>query len=95
MVAAGIDDVLIANEIVSASKLARVVALAHKALVQIAADDAEPLELLSREAALAGVTVGVLIDVDIRLHRCGVGSPGAALAFAELIAQLPGSSSPA
>ncbi len=90
VVCAGIDDVLIANEIVSASKITRVVALAHRAVVQIAADDREPLEVLSREAALAGVTVGVLIDVDIRLRRCGVGSPDAALALAELIDRLPG-----
>jgi D-serine deaminase-like pyridoxal phosphate-dependent protein len=32
------------------------------------------VETLSREAVRAGVTIGVLIDLDILLHRCGVAS---------------------
>jgi D-serine deaminase-like pyridoxal phosphate-dependent protein len=82
MVAAGIDDVLIANEVVDEAKLARIIQLAQQATVAIAADDPAPVEALSRGAANAGVTIGVLIDVDILLHRCGVGSIPEALALA-------------
>jgi D-serine deaminase-like pyridoxal phosphate-dependent protein len=90
MVAAGIHDVLIANEVVEDSKLARVAGLAHVAKVVIAADDAAPVAALSRAAARAGATVGVLIDVDVLLHRCGVTSIPEALALAGVIEEAPG-----
>ena len=85
MVAAGIDDVLIANEVVDPSKLARIADLAHRARVTVAADDPGPVEALSREAARNAVTIGVLIDVDILLHRCGVASIDDAQALARAI----------
>jgi D-serine deaminase-like pyridoxal phosphate-dependent protein len=90
MVAAGIADVLIANEVVDPAKLARIVELAHRANIAIAADDPAPVAALSRAAAHAGVIVGVLIDVDILLHRCGVASIPEALALARAIDAAPG-----
>ena len=45
---------------------------------------------LSREASRVRAPVGVLIDVDILLHRCGVASAGEAVALARVIAQSPG-----
>jgi D-serine deaminase-like pyridoxal phosphate-dependent protein len=90
MVAAGIDDVVIANEVVDDSKLARVVELSRRAQVAVAADDPGPVEVLSRAAARAGLTVGVLIDVDVLLHRCGVASIPEALALARAIDAAPG-----
>jgi D-serine deaminase-like pyridoxal phosphate-dependent protein len=59
--------------------------LARIAKVVIAADDPAPVEALSRAASRAGVTVGVLVDVDILLHRCGVVSTREALALARVI----------
>lgn len=90
MIVAGIDNVLIANEVVDQAKLARIVQVAQRATVAIAADDPAPVEALSRAAARAGVTVGVLIDVDILLHRCGVGSITEAVALARTIEAAPG-----
>jgi len=90
MVEAGFDDILIANEVVDPAKIARLVALAHDASIIVAVDDADPAATLSRAAVAAGVTVGVLIDVDILLHRCGVGSATEAVALAGTIARLPG-----
>jgi D-serine deaminase-like pyridoxal phosphate-dependent protein len=90
MVAAGIDDVLIANEIVDPAKLARVAALAHDARITLAADDPAPVAALSRAATSAGVTIGVLVDVDVLLHRCGVTSAAEAVALAEAIDRQPG-----
>jgi D-serine deaminase-like pyridoxal phosphate-dependent protein len=90
MVDAGIHDVLIANEVVDEAKLARVAELAHVANVVIAADDPAPVEALARAAVRAGVTVGVLVDVDVLLHRCGVGSVAEALALARVIEDAPG-----
>ena len=90
MVAAGIGDVLIANEVVDAAKLVRVAELAQHAVVMVAADDPAPVEVLSRAAIGAGVTVGVLIDVDILLHRGGVASTAEAVALARAIDGSPG-----
>ena len=90
MVDAGFDDVLVANEVVEEAKIGRLVALARRSRVAIAADDPEPVATLSREAVAAGVTVDVLIDVDILLHRCGVPTAAAALQLARRIEELPG-----
>jgi D-serine deaminase-like pyridoxal phosphate-dependent protein len=90
MVAAGIDDVLVANEIVDQGKLERLAALAVMAHVRTVADDAEPVAAMSRAAVSAGVTIGVLVDLDIRLRRCGVDSIEAALALARHVADSPG-----
>jgi len=89
MVEAGIEDVLIANEVVDPSKIARLAALAHRARIAVAVDDPAPVMTLSREAARAGVTIDVLIDVDILLHRCGVASAADALSLARAIDQAP------
>jgi D-serine deaminase-like pyridoxal phosphate-dependent protein len=90
MVAAGISDVLIANEVVDPDKLKRVAALARAAAVTVAADDAGPVRDLSLAAAAAHSTVNVLVDVDILLHRCGVASTDEAVALARTIGDLPG-----
>ncbi len=90
MVHAGFTDVLIANEVVDPAKIARLAALAHRADVTVAVDDPEPIGALSRAAIGAGVTVGVLIDVDILLHRCGVGSATDAVGLAQVISRSPG-----
>ena len=90
MVAAGIDDVLVANEVVDPAKIARLVALADAAR-----DRRRRRRPGAGGAALArrrgaGVTVDVLIDVDIGLHRCGVASAAEAVALAAVIERLPG-----
>jgi D-serine deaminase-like pyridoxal phosphate-dependent protein len=90
MVDAGFDDILVANEIVDPAKIARLVALAHRARIMVAVDDAAPARALSQAAVAAGVVVGVLIDLDILLHRCGVATAGEAVALAGRIGHLPG-----
>ena len=89
MVAAGIDDVLVANEVVDPAKLARLATLAARARVALAVDDVGPVGDLSAAAARAGSTIDVLIDVDILLHRCGVASTEEAIALAAAIERAP------
>ena len=89
MVEAGIDDVLIANEVVDPRKIARLVALAHRARIGVAVDDPEPVAALALEAARAGATIDVLIDVDVLLHRCGVGSAVDAVVLAQAVERAP------
>jgi D-serine deaminase-like pyridoxal phosphate-dependent protein len=85
MVDAGIEDVLVANEVVDPLKIARLAALANRARIGVAVDDPEPVALLARAAVRASVTLDVLIDVDILLHRCGVASVEDALTLARAI----------
>jgi D-serine deaminase-like pyridoxal phosphate-dependent protein len=87
---AGVRDILIANQIVGPLKIGRLVALARRADVMVAVDSAGNVAMLSEMAAAAGVRVGVLVEVDTGMHRCGVGSPEQALALARVVAASPG-----
>jgi D-serine deaminase-like pyridoxal phosphate-dependent protein len=69
------DDVLIANEIVSADACARAAALARDIAVTVAVDSSAGIDALAAAAREAGVTVRVLVDVDVGQGRCGV-EPG-------------------
>jgi 3-hydroxy-D-aspartate aldolase len=82
MVAGGIDDVLIANEVVGAAKLKLLAELNQRAHVAVCADDAGNVAALDAAARTAGVTLDVLIEIDVGAHRCGVapGAPAGALA---------------
>ena len=54
-------------------------------------DDPGPLHAVSAAAAAAGVRIGVMLDVDLGMHRTGVAPGGdAAIALYRLIADLPG-----
>ena len=87
---AGIRNLLIANQVVGPLKIARLMALARRADPMVAVDSAENVRMLSRAAKAAGASIGVLVEVDVGMGRCGVtaGRPG--LELARLIASLPG-----
>jgi len=76
------DDILLANEIVTTDKCGRAAALAASRRVTVAADSLEGVEALAAAARRAGVTLGVLVDVNVGQMRCGVlpGEPALALA---------------
>lgn len=87
---AGIADILIANQIVGASKIARLVELARRASPMVAVDSPENVRELSEAASGAGVTIRVLVEVDIGMNRCGVGVGEPALELASIVAASPG-----
>ena len=89
-VAAGIADVLVTNEIVAPSKIARLAALAQSATIGVLADDAGVIADLSAAAALAGGTLHVYVEIDVGARRCGVVPGPAALALAQAVAAAPG-----
>jgi D-serine deaminase-like pyridoxal phosphate-dependent protein len=87
---AGLTDIFIANQIVGPVKLRRLAELARRAQVRVCVDDADNVEHMARAAREAGSTIGVLVEVDIGMGRCGV-EPGApALALARQIHASPG-----
>ena len=77
MAQAGIRDILIANQIVGRQKIDRLMGLAGYTDVMVAVDSAGNVEELSAAAQARGVTLRVLVEVDIGMGRCGV-EPGAA-----------------
>ena len=74
LVAGGVRDVLLANQIVGAAKIAQLVEMAKAATVCVAVDDAANLRELSAAAVSAGAQLAVVVDLDIGMERCGVPS---------------------
>jgi D-serine deaminase-like pyridoxal phosphate-dependent protein len=87
---AGLTDILIANQIVGLQKLKRLAELARRARVRVCVDHADNVAQLSRAAQAAGTVLGVLVEVDIGMRRCGVEPGEPALVLAQLIQRSPG-----
>jgi D-serine deaminase-like pyridoxal phosphate-dependent protein len=86
LVRGGVKDVLIANEVVGAPKLARLAELASEAQVGLCVDEAAMVEPLAVAARQAGTTLDAYVEVNVGANRCGV-EPGApAVAIAQAIA---------
>jgi D-serine deaminase-like pyridoxal phosphate-dependent protein len=79
---AGLTDLFVANQIVGSTKLRRLAELAHRAEVRVCVDDAQNVDEMAQAARAAGVALGVLVEVDVGMQRCGVepGEPALALA---------------
>ena len=86
LVAGGVSDVLIANEVVGAAKLERLADLARHAHIAVCADDAGNVLALDAAARRAGVALEVLVEIDVGAHRCGVQPGAAAVTLAQKIA---------
>ena len=89
MAAAGIRDILIANQVVGASKIARLVNLLPYADVVVAVDSRQNVEELNRAACDVARRLRVVIELDIGMHRAGV-VPADVVEFARLVAAQPG-----
>jgi D-serine deaminase-like pyridoxal phosphate-dependent protein len=82
MAAAGVRDILIANQVVGKQKIDRLVNLQSQASIMVAVDDPEHIKSIGEAAAAIGVSVRVLIEVNVGMNRSGVepGDPVAQLA---------------
>ncbi|MEN9526323.1 MAG: hypothetical protein RLY56_274 [Pseudomonadota bacterium] len=90
MIDGGIAGVLIATPMTTPQKIAEVIRLAAKADLLLAVDHPDNVAALSKAAAAAGVTVGILVDVDPGSKRTGVASDEAAIALVQQVAGSPG-----
>ena len=90
MVHGGISSVLITSEIVEPMKIDRLCALANQAEIMVACDQAANARDLSNAAQARGVEVGVVIELETGLRRCGVREIDAGVALAKEIDSLPG-----
>jgi D-serine deaminase-like pyridoxal phosphate-dependent protein len=89
MAQAGIEDLLITTEIVGTSKLARLVELLKEhSKIKVVVDSLSGATALNRALEAAGLTVQVLIDLNVGQNRTGI-TPGApALQLAQQLAGL-------
>jgi D-serine deaminase-like pyridoxal phosphate-dependent protein len=86
----GVRDILIANQIVGNDKVERAAELARQCRLTVAVDDESQVRQFSVALAGTGVRVGVLVEVNVGLNRCGVPPGEPALEVARLVAAAPG-----
>ena len=75
MVEGGVMNVLVSNEVVGPSKLARLAGLAKRARVSVCVDNEQNIGDLDNAARVAGTKIDVFIEVNVGANRCGV-EPG-------------------
>jgi len=89
MAEAGVGDILIANQVVGPHKIDRLTGLARHCDLIVAVDDPHNVQELAQACQAKGVTLRVLVEVDVGMHRCGVQPGDAVLQLASQIARAP------
>ena len=90
MVHGGVPSVFITSEVVGDLKISRLCSLAGQAEVMVACDSEDNARALSREAQAQGVDLGVVIELETGLKRCGVQEIQQGVSLAHEIDSLPG-----
>ena len=79
----GFDDIFIANQVVGASRLIRLVELAARTRLAVGVDHAEHVRALGAPFASSDATIDVAIEIDTGQCRTGVATAEAAVALAQ------------
>ena len=87
---AGFDNILIASRVVTRPKIRRLCALARTAAIALAVDSPRNIADLSEEATDAGVSLGVLVDIDAGYGYGGVAPGQEAVELAAAVSRAPG-----
>ena len=87
---AGFDDLFVVNTVEGQAKIDRLADLARERRVLVAVDSLANAGRLSQAAVRAGSTLGILLEIDTGMRRCGLADPAAAAELAPLLAELPG-----
>jgi len=86
LVAGGVHDVLVTNELVGAKKVERLAALARKAKIGVCVDNVRNIEALVG----AGYQGDVYVELEVGMRRCGVEPGEPAVALARAVTQAKG-----
>jgi D-serine deaminase-like pyridoxal phosphate-dependent protein len=87
---AGFDDLFVVNTVAHPDKIRLLAELARDHRILVAVDEAANAAEHSAAAVRAGSTVGIFVEVDTGMNRCGVDTAAEALALARHISELPG-----
>ena len=90
LAAAGMDDLFVVNMVAHPAKLRVLAELARDHRVLVAVDEAGNVAALSAAAVTAGSTLGIMVEVDTGMDRCGVDDAADCLAVARQVIDLPG-----
>ncbi len=85
LILSGIEDVLIANQVVEQSKIMRLAYLAGCCRLTICVDDPQNILMLEAAAGHFGNVIYCLVEYEVGMNRCGVSSKEKALELAKLI----------
>jgi D-serine deaminase-like pyridoxal phosphate-dependent protein len=90
LAAAGMDDLFVVNTVAHPAKLRVLAELARDHRMLVAVDEAANAAAHSAAAVAAGSTLGIMVEVDTGMDRCGVDTARDCLALARQVAELPG-----
>jgi len=90
LIDAGVGDVFIANEVVGARKVSRLLDLSGRASLSVGVDDLAQAVAISQAFATQGRKLPVLIEIDTGGRRCGLPPGEAVLQLARKLASLTG-----
>jgi D-serine deaminase-like pyridoxal phosphate-dependent protein len=90
MLAAKPQDLLVAYPVIGTQKLQRLTKVAEQTRVTVALDSICAARSLSMAASAAGLSVGVLAEIDVGLHRVGVQPGPELLNLVRGVSELPG-----
>ena len=79
------DDLLVAYPAVDKARTERLAQLAHHKTVRVAVDSMYAAQALAAAARAQSTTLGILVDLDVGMHRTGVQSADAALSLAQYV----------
>lgn len=85
LIDSGIENVLIANQIVDPSKIAKLAYLAKCCKLAVCVDNEQNAVAISNACKLAGSTVYLLIEYEVGMERCGIANKEDILALAKVI----------
>jgi D-serine deaminase-like pyridoxal phosphate-dependent protein len=89
MAAAGIEDILIANQVVTREKLVRIAAMLNASQVKFVVDSRYGIELAEAVAEEQGCSFELLVEVNTGGNRCGAETPQEAVSLVEGILDSP------
>jgi D-serine deaminase-like pyridoxal phosphate-dependent protein len=87
---AGQDDLFVVNTVAHPAKIAVLAELARDHRIMVAVDEAPNAAAHSAAAVKAGSTLGIMVEVDTGMDRCGADTAQDALAVARQVMDLPG-----
>ena len=85
LVAGGVQDVLVTNEIVGAGKLDRLAKLARNARIGLCVDHPDGVREASEAAVRQDAVFDILVEIDVGSRRCGTAPGEAALRLADAV----------
>jgi D-serine deaminase-like pyridoxal phosphate-dependent protein len=90
LAAAGMDDLFVVNTVAHPAKLRVLAELARDHRILVAVDEEPNAAAHSAAAVAAGSTLGVMVEVDTGMDRCGVDTARECLVLARQVMELPG-----